>query len=915
MLKANALVRGWTAVGLVIACGHPTGSVTPPSGVATEARTTEPEPDGRLPGDVEPVAYRLELEIVPTGTVFSGHAHIDLEVHHPARAIYLHSKDLALSQIQVSVPGAAARTAQPSALGEGGLLALTLSEPLPVGPAALDIDYRASFDEHLRGLYRVESAEHAYVFSQFESIDARRAFPCFDEPRFKTPFTVRLRVPADATAVSNTKVVATEKLPSGLQQIDFAPTPKLPTYLLAFAVGPLEIAAAPASALRTGAPLRGIAVAGRVRDLRFVLEQAPKSVAAVEDYTGIPYPYEKLDLIAVPDFAAGAMENAGAITFRDSLLLLGPDAPEEQRRATIGVATHELSHMWFGDLVTMPWWDDVWLNESFATWMTRHVVADLHPEFHADLSRVREIDNAMQLDSLASARQIRQPIRSEHDIENAFDAITYVKGGAVLDTFESYLGRERFRQGIQQYLQAHRFGSATAQDLLGALEAAAHMPVAAAFSTFLDQPGLPRVSVEARCDAGSAPHLHLTQSRYLPLGSNADRAEHWQIPVCLRYGLGAADAHEQGKPTAELCTLLSESESDLPLKAKECPSFVLPNAEAKGYYRWSLGAHDFDALLRHLGELSVAEKLSALSNADAAAHAGELPFARVLELARKLGSAPERALVSAALDVIESARDPLFDDAQLPAYRALLRDLVQYRAHELALQPKHGAKEDGETKLLRPLLFATLALQAQDPAGLGELAHLGRIRLGLESKADGADLPSELVATALAAAVREGGAPVIERSISALAQSSDGLERQHLLHGLGYNLNPEQTPRLLALMLDPKTLRSNELLSLLFAQTAERETRPTAYAWLIEHFDAVVARLGKDNAGALPHLSQGACSADRVAQVRDFFAPRVESLVGGPRALQQSLERIELCTAFAAASKASAASYLAGIQK
>jgi alanyl aminopeptidase len=912
---------GWLALGLAMACSRPSASSlqpngAQPNGAQPESGPSVPAPEGRLPDDVEPVSYRLELEIVPTQTAFSGHAHIELEVHHPVRVIYLHSKDLTLSQVQVSTaPGSAPRPAQPHSIGSGGLLGLELAEPLAAGHASLDLDYRADFNQHLRGLYKVENAGRAYVFSQFEAISARQAFPCFDEPRYKTPFSVRLRVPADATALSNTNVVATLPLPGGLQQLDFAPTPRLPTYLLAFAVGPLDVATAPPTALRSGAPLRGIAAAGRAGDLAFILDRAPPTVAALEEYTGIPYPYAKLDLIAVPDFAYGAMENAGAITFRDSLLLVGKGAPEGQRRAAIEVATHELSHMWFGDLVTMPWWDDVWLNEAFATWMTRHVVSDLHPDFHADFNRVDEVDGAMRLDSMASARQIRQPIESEHDIEGAFDDITYVKGGAVLDTFESYLGRERFRQGIQQYLGAHRFGSATAQDLLAALEAAAQTPVAAAFSSFLDQPGLPRVSVAAGCDGAGPPHLHLAQSRYLPLGSKAERAEHWQIPVCLRYGLGEADARAQGKPSGELCTLLQEAELDLPIQATACPSFVLPNAEARGYYRWSLAAPDFDALLGHLGALSVVEKLSALSNADAAARAGELPFARVLELARQLGAAPERALVEAALNVIEAARDPLLGDAELPAYRALVRGLVQRRAHTLGLQPRQGTEEDGETKLLRPLLFATLALEARDPWASKELAHLGRARLGLEPGTRSAELPSELVSTALAAAVRDGGAPVIERLLVALGQSSDGLERDRLLHGLGQNLNPEYTPRLLGLTLEPNTLRSNELLTLLFAQTAERETRATAYSWLIEHFDAVVERLGKDNAGELPRLSQGACSPEQASRVRDFFTPRVQALVAGPRALQQSLERIELCTAFAAESKSSAQDYLAHLAK
>jgi len=905
----------WLAVASSAAgCSHSSSGVAAPQSEAQVGAASAPGPDGRLPDDVEPVSYRLELEIVPSRTTFSGHAHIELEVRRPVSAIYLHAKELALSHVMVSTDGATPRAAEPQVLGEGGLVRLQLGEALPVGHAAVDIDYQASFDQRLRGLYRVESAGHPYVFSQFEAISARQAFPCFDEPRYKTSFQISVRVPSDATAVSNTSMAATRPLADGLRQVDFAPTAPLPTYLVALAVGPFDVVAAPPGALENGVPLRGVSALGRGADLAFILSETPSLLAALEDYTGIRYPYEKLDLIAVPDFAYGAMENAGAITFRDSLLLLGRDAPEGQRRSAIGVTAHELSHMWFGDLVTMPWWDDVWLNEAFATWITRRVVAELHPEFHMDFNRVLDVDGAMRLDSLASARQIRQPILSEHDIENAFDGITYVKGGAVLDTFESYLGPERFREGIRNYLNAHRFGSATARDLLSALDAAAQVPVAAAFSTFLDQPGLPRVSAELRCDGSGPPRLRLAQSRYLPLGSKAKTDQSWQIPVCVRYGRAAQDAGPSGERSSKLCSLLSEAELELPLPASACPSFVLPNADARGYYLWSLGERDLDALLEHLGELGVAERLSSLFNADAAARSGELSIERLLQLALEVGKGEEQASVQAALGVIESLRDPLLDDAALPGYRSLVVGLVQRRAHALGLFPRRGSEESGETKLLRPLLFGALALEGRDPGALKELARLGRARLGLGQDARLADLPSELHELALAAAVMTDGAPALARASRALADSNDGLERRRLLRALGANQEPGLTPTLLELVLTPGALRTNEVLSLLFMQMERRETRAAAYRWLVEHILAVVERVGKDNAGDLPELASSFCTATEAAAARAFFEPRVQAWTGGPHNLQQSLEAIDLCLAFAARHASSARSYFTGLK-
>jgi alanyl aminopeptidase len=355
--------------------------------------------------------------------------------------------------------------------------------------------------------------------------------------------------------------------------------------------------------------------------------------------------------------------------------------------------------------------------------------------------------------------------------------------------------------------------------------------------------------------------------------------------------------------------LLSEAELELPLPASACPSFVLPNADARGYYLWSLKERDFDAVLEHLGELSVAERLSALSNAQAAARSGELSIERLLQLALQVGAGEEHESVQAALGVIHSLRDPLLSDAALPAYRSLIVGMVQRRAHALGLFPRRGTEESGETKLLRPLLFGALALEGRDAVALKDLARLGRARLGLGEDARLAELPSELHELALSAAVMTDGAPAMARASRLLADSSDGLERRRLLRSLGANPQPGLTPTVLDLVLTPRALRTNEVLSLLFMQMEMRETRPTAYRWLSEHIDAVVEQLGNDNAGELPELASSFCSASDAAAARAFFEPRVQAWTGGPHNLAQSLEAIELCSAFAARHATEAQSY------
>jgi alanyl aminopeptidase len=903
---------------LASACHHeppPTPPVVPPP---VQEHATTIDPASRLPEGVQPVAYALELEIAPESPGFSGRARIELQLAHAAPSILLHAKALELTRATVIQPaGGQTIPATPRSLGASGLTSLDLQAPIGPGTASLEIDFKGVYDSHLRGLYKVQANGESYAFTQFEAIDARQAFPCFDEPRFKTPFDITLRVPPGVTAISNTEIARQSRLPSGQVEVVFNRTEKLPTYLVAFAVGPFDVVDAPALASSDARPkpvrLRGIAAHGRGPEMAFALEQTPALVASLERYFGVAYPYEKLDLIAVPDFASGAMENAGAITFRDTLLLLNYKAPEWQRRMSVSVNAHELAHQWFGDLVTMPWWDDIWLNEGFATWLAGRVVEEVHPEYRAELTRVALLERAFDTDAKVSARRVRQPIESDHDIRNAFDAITYTKGGALLAMFERYLGAEAFRTGLRQYLEQHRFGNATSRELLTALEEGSGKPVAKAFSSFLDQPGVPIVSAELRCATGAPPSVHLAQRRYVPLGSklrdssNADAAGGaWQVPVCLRHSVpdpAAKSSSERG----EQCVLLDAPEAVVTLNASECPRWLLPNARAAGYYRWSLGDAEFAALLdTGFSGLDAGERLSLLSNTEAAARAGEKSFEQLMLVARKVIREPERELVQAALGLLVRVREALIGDAELPAYRRLVQELAAPRQRQLGLFP--AAREDGEAKLLRPALVAALAFEARDANLRRELERFGRAQLGLAEDKRLSRLPSELLETALAVAVQEGGAPIIERMIAAVARSNDGIERGRLLGALGYNENPELTPSVLEATLSP-TLRTNERLGPIFSQARHRETRDAAFLWVQEHFDALIGRLGGELGAQLTAVAGAFCKQEDADRARQFFLPRVDALTGGPRLLNLNLESSELCAAFATAHSEGARKY------
>ena len=896
---------------LCTACGGSQAlPVAPPPVEPTAAPAAAPlevePPNGKLPADVTPLRYRLELMIVPDRERFAGVVEIDLRVTEPTARIFLHAQ--AMNVAEVSLRGATGRlfAATFRAFGDTGIAALELAEPIQPGDYIARFSYDAPFDRQLRGLYRVDAGGEAYAFTQFEAISARLAFPCFDEPRFKTPFEVTLTVRADDTAIANTQETSVELLADGLRRVRFAPTEPLPTYLLAFAVGPLDVVEAeplPPNDVRPHPiPFRAIAVQGKGGDLAYAIQHTPPMVAALERYFGIAYPYDKLDILAVPDFAAGAMENAGAITFREPLLLLAPDeATESQRRGFSYVMAHELAHQWFGNLVTMPWWDDIWLNEAFATWMGHRVVEEVHPEQLAGVSLLQSVHHAMAQDSLASARVIRQPIESNHDILNAFDSITYSKGGGVLAMFERYLSAPTFASGIHAYLEQHRFGTATSSDLIASLGAAAQRDLTPAFDSFLTQTGVPLVSAQLSCTAGQAPRIALGQSRYRPLGAAQELPRVWQIPICVRWGVG--------KQVEQTCTLLTEASGSLELPGTSCPDWFMPNADAGGYLRFVVPAEDSQRLLtRGFSKLNVREQVAVVDSLSAGFSAGTLDANVLYTAAKALVASQERSVATAPMAWLNYAREHLVATEQRARVDAFGRTL--YQQHKKRLGWKAAANEAGERRLLRTQVLSFLTLDARDATTRREAIQRANAYLGLggdgQVHADAVD--PDLLGIVLTVALQDGDAALFDRLLALLYATEDAVLRDRLLSALGSTREPELARRALQLGLDAK-VRVNEVLTPLSHQLDDPEQRDAAWQWLVDNFDGVVARVGPMRAGRLPWLGARYCAVDKQAQVRTLFEPRLAALGGGPRNLNGALEAIGLCAVKAATQRASAQTF------
>lgn len=564
-------------------------------GTALAQSSGEPVPNGRLPTWAVPERYSLALKIDPEQTQFSGRTTIRVQLKQASDHLWLHGKELQVSKVTVKPGKGKALTAgYVEADAQTGVARLDFGRTLKPQTLTVEIAYSAPLNQQLQGLYQVKYQGKAYAMTQMEPISARYAFPGFDEPAFKTPFNLSLTVPSHDQALANTIAISTKPAGKGWKTVTFAPTVPLPTYLVAYAAGPwdvVDVAPMPATPQRPNAtPLRGIAAKGQGPRITPALDQTPAIIAALEDYYAFGYPFDKLDLVAAPDFSAGAMENPGFVTFRDWLLLLDKDSPAENVQRSFNVNAHELAHQWTGDAVTMEWWDDLWLNEAFATWMQQKITMQLHPEYNANLDRISGAQHAMENDSLVSARKIRQPITGNGDIETAFDGITYQKGAAVLAMFEAFVGEDVFREGMRAYIAKHTFGNATADDLVDAIAEAAGKgnDFKAAFRSFLNQPGVPYLQTEVAREGGKTV-VKLQQQRYLPLGSTGSTAQQWGVPVCVKYGKGE-------KQVGTACKLLEDGSGSIVLEGAGKNTWVFPNARGAGYYRFSLPKKQLAAL-------------------------------------------------------------------------------------------------------------------------------------------------------------------------------------------------------------------------------------------------------------------------------------------------------------------------------
>lgn len=877
-------------------------------------------PQGQLPDTVVPLGYDLTLRINPQKSGFSGVVKIELQIHKAVQEIWLHGEDIHADEVTLythdngKVKGKAYDLAYKE-MGHSGVVHLTTKHIIKPQTATLEIHYTAPFDTQLTGLYKVKDNQQPYIFSQFEAIGARKAFPSFDEPRFKVPFALTLEVKQGDKAFTNTPQIGETLLDDGYKQLAFATTKPLPTYLLAFAVGDLDVveheAIAPSDIRQKSVPLRGITVKGKSDQLSYALNATASALETLESYFGTPYPYEKLDLVAVPDFAAAGMENAGLITYREQVLLLGDSPSYAQQRLFARVHTHELAHQWFGNLVTMRWWDDIWLNEAFATWMTHKALNQWKPEFEFSRSLIRRGHKVMDEDSLVNTRQVREPITSNDMIINAFDRITYLKGGAVLQMFERFIGPEVFREGVQYHLERFAFGHADAYEFIESFEkVSGKTNLKAAFFSFLTQPGVPEIELDWRCVNDSVV-LNIKQSRYLPLGTHDNNKPLWNLPICVTmidddpfFRLDGENKPNRlsGQNTKPFCSIVTEAEQTIKVQ-RRCPLAIMPNNEGNGYYRFRYDQDQWQALLQQLPRLSPAEKYSVANNLAAALKAGDVDASFYIKAVKPFTQESEWDLVTTPVDELKFIADYIANPQEKEQLAAYLDILYRPLLDKLGLQADTEQDETAPvaTSLLRRNIVRFMALRVKEPALRQQLVVLAKAFINYQdgvSKVleDKSLLNPDLVSTALSVAVQELGHPFFKALKTKIGASVDSTFRQQGLMALGAAIEPELAEEVRSMVLS-LSIKNNERGYLLRSQMSHVEHQKEVYQWLKTYFAVMSTVLPESVMAFTPRVADGFCSEAEAKDVQDFFGEKTRNIAGAKRHLALALERIRICIA------------------
>ena len=858
----------------------------------TEPRAPRAEPADnpyRLPRTVVPRHYQLALEPDLAVGSFAGHCATTVEVREETNTLVLNAVELEVTQAELLGPdGTRLRAELIEVDPETERLTIELEAEARPGEWTLRTEFTGVLNDKLKGFYRstftdTDGVEQVIATTQFEATDARRAFPCWDEPDLKASFAVTLVVDEGLTALSNAAEVERSPAPDrpGKAIVRFADTMVMSTYLVAFIVGPLEVTD-PVDV--RGVPLRVAYPRGKGHLTAYALEVGRFCLEYFADYYGIPYPGDKCDLVAIPDFAFGAMENLGCITFREVLLLVDPDGVTQAELQNVtDVIAHELAHMWFGDLVTMTWWEGIWLNEAFATFMEMKATDAFRPDWDRWSGFGIARSAAMDTDSLHATRAIEYPVVSPTDAEGMFDVLTYEKGAGVVRMLEQYLGEEAFRDGIRHYLDAHRFANTETTDLWDALEAATGQPVRRIMDSWILQPGLPAVHVDLVDDGGT---LRLAQERFAYLtpeeeGLDPDpeeEARRWAIPIIFSQKSGELVTFEK---------VLLDGD-DLDVAEFEAVEWVVGNTESVGFYRVRYAPELAQRLLVHaMDDLSAVERYALVDDRWAEVLADRLEASTFLDQLTHFGAERDLSVWQRIVGTLRSI-DHIIDDPDARAgLAARVAELCRPAAERLGPDPVPGERD--RDRQLRATLFEALGALALDPNVDVRARELHR------AARDGEPIDPGLLAASISVIAATGGAGEFDEFVDRFRSASTPQEELRYLSALADFDDEGLSRRVLAMTLSDE-VRTQNAPYLLRRCLTNRTQGVHAWAFVTEHWDELGGRFPSNS---IVRMLEGIRSLSRPTvadRVFAFFS--THEVPQGDKILAQHLERLEVDVAF-----------------
>jgi aminopeptidase N len=836
----------------------------------------------RLPGTARPEHYTLQLQPDLQAATFLGKETIDLTLAQASDAITLNALQLKFDTVTARVDGKtlpATVSLDPAAQQA----TFHFAQPLPAGPLSLHIAFQGILNGDLRGFYLSKTAHRNYAVTQFEPTDARRAFPSFDEPALKATFDVSLIIAKGDTAIGNTNIVSDKPGPAaGQHTIIFARTPKMSTYLVAFLVGDFQCL----SGESDGVPIRACATPDQVQLGHFALTAAEFFLHYYDQYFGIKYPMPKLDMIAIPDFEAGAMENFGAITYRETAMLLDENTASLSAQKTVAVdVAHEMAHQWFGDMVTTAWWNNIWLNEGFATWMSQKPVAAWKPQWEIPQDQAVQLNAILDLDAGRVTRTVRARADTPAEINEMFDGITYQKAAAVLLMTENYLGEQAFRAGVHRYLQAHLYANATAEDFWGALRGSSDKPVDTIIESLVTQPGEPLLTFGPVHDG----HVEVTQKRFfLAAGQTSSAPQVWVLPVCINNRSSEAG-----------CSVVSQATQSLPVLP--APLFY-GNGGGIGYYRARYAPADYQQLL-HGAEtgLTPTERITFLGSQWAQVRAGMTPIDGYLDLVAAVRNDNSPYVMDTVAIALRAIDQQL---ASTPVEQQQLAAWVQKNfSPALGQQGAPAASDSPHTRLLRATLFALLGDIGNDAQVIAQAKQLAEQYLR-----DPASVDATLAAGALKVAAQNGG-PALFAQLENLSQTAATPQlRVDALVSLARFRDPALINRALNYAVSGK-VKNQDALTIVQIEMRDRRTREVAWQYVQKNWPRVQAQITTSVGASLVVSAGSFCTAEKSTQVREFFT--THPVPATARALDKATDSINDCVAFRSAQEAGLQQWLA----